>query len=141
MLTDTQLQWNAQQKVFNNDRHLADPVMFAGVLREVQAEIESEMERTTDRRDRERNDFKCHALTQELKNLQAERTVLLYGPDLVGVAISGRPDRLLQRLAARGVTPLPGCSHVFERRGGLLMLEQIIADLREQRAAAMAVLV
>jgi hypothetical protein len=133
--------WTAHERLKNLDRQLADPEMVTPVFRDVLAEIEAEDAQAIDALERTHDDAERRRLTQAVEALEAEHTVLQRGPAQVSPSIVGLPPRLVQRLTARGVTSLPGCAHVFERRGGLLTLEPLLAGLHQQRAAAMEVLV
>jgi hypothetical protein len=131
--------WAANQQRKNVEPRLADLEASAKAVRAEKEAVDTEKAQHIDECERERDPFKQRALIQKVEEDDCLTDILLRGPEAVGSS-SGVPDVLTARLAARGLHPLPGCAHVFERRGGLLTLEPLIADLRQQRATALAVL-
>jgi hypothetical protein len=132
--------WAANQRKLNVEPQLADRESFANALRAEVEAFDTEKAQVIDECERERDPSKQRTLMKKVEAIDFMRDACIRDFATVG-SFSGVPEPLTRRLAARGITPLPGCTHVFEQRGGLLTLEPLIADLRQQRATAMAVLV
>lgn len=132
--------WAAWQRLENVDPRLADLESFAAALRAVEADLAVEKAQAMGQREHEPDESLQRGLTQTIAEIDFMRDVVRRGPTATG-SLSGVPGPLTARLTGRGVFTLLGGVHVFERRGGLLVIERTIEDLRREREAAMAVLV
>jgi hypothetical protein len=127
--------WNAQQVIENCDRHLATPEREHAAFTDVREHLSGELERATEQlavvRDAVSSHWDAMNIDQRALARQVEELTAMIRIIDDGGAI---PQVLAQRLIRRGIDQP-------EFHVGMKALDARLAELRRQRAAAVAVLV